>query len=223
MKRCSELALSSKRVSVLGVFAMLIGIALLSGCAATSGARPSAGGADAPRVAQSPATLSHEADERFEAALARMRQGRRDEAREMFEALVADYPTLSGPLTNLGILHARGDEHAVSLRYFERAVSVNPNNAMAYNWMGTVHREQGAHTRARRAYERAIALQPDYAAAHRNLGVLLDVYLQRSQQAIAHYRHYLAYSSDEDPIVHAWIRELEAGGISTARFAGEGS
>ena len=137
-----------------------------------------------------------------------------DEARALLRSLADAYPTLSGPLTNLGILEARGNQQQIALQHFREAVRTNPENAVAHNWLGILYREQGDYARAEEAYRSAIALRPDYAIAYRNLGVLYDVYLERPEAALAAYRAYLERSPEDDLIVRVWVRELEARGIS---------
>ncbi|MCK5770997.1 tetratricopeptide repeat protein [Algiphilus sp.] len=196
------------------VFALLVAIAAgLQGCASGGSQRP-AGDRDPGADRALSAADRSKADRYFQEALALMRDGRRDEARGLLRSLADAYPTLSGPLTNLGILEARGNQQQVALQHFREAVRTNPENAVAHNWLGILYREQGDYARAEEAYRRAIALHPDYAIAYRNLGVLYDVYLERPEAALAAYRAYLERGSEDDLIVRVWVRELEARGIS---------
>jgi Flp pilus assembly protein TadD len=160
-----------------------------------------------------------DADRRFKAALALMRQQQPQEAAQALRALADDFPELSGVLTNLGILHAQARDREAALASFSRAIEANPDNAVALNWLGVLYRENGDYLRAERAYRRAIAVRPDYLAAQLNLGILYDVYLRRPQDAVAAYRSYRA-GGGEDLIVEAWIRDLESRhGIQTAQRA----
>jgi Flp pilus assembly protein TadD len=149
-------------------------------------------------------------DQRFAAALKLMKANQLPEAQPAFFALSRDYPNLSGPLTNLGILYARQHQHAQAVTAFIKAVTINPANAVAWNWLGSLYRESGDYLHAEQAYRQALALQPDYAAAHLNLGILYEVSLRRPQEALTQYRSYQEYAGKENLIVTAWIRELEA-------------
>lgn len=152
------------------------------------------------------------ADERFRAALQMMRT-RPDTAREELLALSREYPSFSGPLTNLGILYASGRQRGDAVASFSQAVSANPNNAVALNWLGTLYRETGDFGRAEAAYLKALEVQPNYAAAHLNLAILYELALGRPQQALEHYRDYRDQADDPRLIVSAWIKELETKGV----------
>jgi tetratricopeptide (TPR) repeat protein len=179
---------------------------MLSACAGPSTPRPQA----MPRTAATiPVAPTGDADRRFDEALSLLRAGRHSEAREAFHALADEYPELSGPLTNLGLIYARGRDHDQALDHVSRAVSANPRNAVAYHWLGILYREYAAYRQAEQAYLRALSLEPDYAVAHRNLGILYDAFLQQPDKAIEHYRQYLKIGGEEELIVQAWIMELE--------------
>lgn len=159
-----------------------------------------------------------DADRRFKAALALMQDQQAPEAQQAFQALAQDFPTLSGALTNLGILYAQARDRDAALRSFARAVEANPGNAVALNWLGVLYRESGDYARAEQSYRRSLAARRDYAPAQLNLGILYDVYLRRPQEAVAAYRGYRA-AGGQDLIVEAWIREIEARhGIQTAHI-----
>lgn len=183
----------------------------------------------APVVGSSPATPSAsetrlaEADERFKAALQLMKDGQRPAAQAAFIALSREYPDLSGPLTDLGILYAQGQQRALAIASLSRAVAANPRNAVAHNWLGTLYREAGDYAAAERAFRQALSVRPDYAEAHLNLGVLYDLSMRRPRDALTQYREYQRYAGTDRLIVSAWIKELEATtGTETASTLGEG-
>lgn len=148
-------------------------------------------------------------DQRFQEALALMKARQFPEAQAAFIALSRDYPTFSGPLTDLGILYAQGRQHELAVASLTRAVAANPDNAVAHNWLGTLHREQGDLLRAEQAYRKAIAVRPTYAQAHLNLAILNDVALHRPREALSAYREYQRLIGSDDVLVAAWIRDLE--------------
>ena len=168
---------------------------LLSACATPQGAPGEAPGADDPR---------------FGHAAAAMQQAPQDAALELLNDLVADYPTLSGPWINVGILHAAAgrDEEAESA--FLRAIEVSPQHAVAHAELGIVLRRQGRFAAADAAYREALALDPGYALAWRNRGVLLDLYLGRPAEALECYERYLELVGglEADQQVARWVAEL---------------
>jgi Flp pilus assembly protein TadD len=161
------------------------------------------------------------ADERFRNALGLMQDHRPQEAQAALQSLLKDYPDLSGPLTDAGILYAHAKQKDRALAHFERAIKANPGNVVALNWCGALYREAGDHARAEAAWQQALAVQPDYPAAELNLAILYDVSMRRPAEALVHYRRYQALIRAEDLIVAAWVRELE-GRPSEVAVAGEG-
>jgi tetratricopeptide (TPR) repeat protein len=149
-------------------------------------------------------------DRRFQEALALMKARQFPQAQAAFIALSRDYPTFSGPLTDLGILYAQSRQHELAIASLSRAVAANPQNAVAHNWLGTLYRENGDGLRAEQAYRRAITAKPDYAQAHLNLAILHDVVLHRPREALVAYRDYQRLAGGDDLIVAAWIRDLES-------------
>ncbi len=210
----------SVKTALGGLLAML-----LAACAARGPAHVPAAGAETARTAgtQSQAAPNNDAEQRFQAALELMKNNKSDDARAAFAALAKDYPQYSGPLADLGVLYARGNQRQQALDSFAAAVAANPKNAFAYGWLGILYRENGDYARAEDAYRKALALNPDDATTHLNLGILYDAYLKRPQEALTHYREYQRLSGDQArPIVAAWIRELQdqlGGGASPATSA----
>lgn len=195
------------------VRAALLGICLLLGaCVSAAPARSMP--TKAPPM---PASTSSNAQQQFAAALTLMKSGERVAARDAFLELHRAHPTLSGPLTNLGILYAQLGQRGEAMSAFARATTVNPANAVAHNWLGSLYREGGDFQRAELEYKQALQAQPDYAAAHRNLGLLYEVSLRRPQEALAHYREAQRVGGSDKLMLSAWIHHLEGtAGIDVA-------
>jgi tetratricopeptide (TPR) repeat protein len=71
-----------------------------------------------------------------------------------------------------------------------------------------VLRREGAFTEAEAAYRRAIATDPNYALTHYNLGVLLDLYLRRPEEALECYELYQSLLAEPNQTVGRWIVDL---------------
>lgn len=130
-------------------------------------------------------------------------------AEQEFRALAASYPSYSGPLLNLGILHAKAGRLDEAEKSIRGAVERNANNAAAFNQLGIVYRKLGRFKEADEAYQRALQVDPNYALAYLNLGVLCDLYLQQPQRALEAYERYLALAATPDAKVSNWVTELK--------------
>lgn len=168
---------------------------LLSACAISPDKADHAPGAD---------------DRRFDRAAAAMQEGPQEDALELLDDLAADYPTLSGPWVNLGILHAAAGRDEEAEAAFMRAIEVSPQHAIAHAELGIVLRRQGRFAEADAAYREALALDPEYALAWRNRGVLLDLYMGRPAEALECYERYLELvgGMNADEQVARWVAEL---------------
>jgi tetratricopeptide (TPR) repeat protein len=163
---------------------------------------------EAAGVAAEP-VLPPEAVQQFDKAVAAMSSGDFAGAEQGFRALAAAYPTYSGPLLNLGILHAKAGKLEDAEKEIRDAIARNGNNAAAYNQLGIVYRKQGRFKEADEAYTRAVQIDPNYALAYLNLGVLCDLYLQEPERALEAYERYLSLASAPDAKVSAWVSELK--------------
>lgn len=209
MTSCTEPFLPSLRAQALGVLLCLA----LAACAAPGPRRspaPTIPAPSTPQAAPIPSADKGDPDVRFQEALALMKARRHAEAQAAFLALTQDFPELSGPLTDLGILYAQARQHDLAIASLTRAVKANPANAVAHNWLGTLRREKGDLLGAEQDYRRAIAVRPDYAPAWLNLAILYDVALHRPREALATYQEYQHRFGQDDLLVAAWIRDLEA-------------
>ncbi len=135
--------------------------------------------------------------------------GQYEQALAPLRALQERHSQQAAPLVNLSIaLYGLGRlEEALSAA--QQAVSLEPENAAAQHQYGIVARASGDFDAAEQAYGRALQLQQDYALAHRNMGILLDLYRHRPEQALKHYRRYLELAQPADEEVERWVTELE--------------
>jgi Flp pilus assembly protein TadD len=84
-----------------------------------------------------------------------------------------------------------------------------PEQAASLNQQGINQRQAGQFDKARQAYEKAIALDANYTPAILNLGILQDLYLGDSKQALALYERYLALTPSGDATVAKWVADLK--------------
>jgi tetratricopeptide (TPR) repeat protein len=145
---------------------------------------------------------------RFQEALAAAERGDSAVAEQAFAAVSAEAPAFAGAPLNLGVLHARAARWTEAEAALVEAARRNPQNPSAHAQLGLVYRELGKFGDAEQAYRRALDLDPDNGRTHRNFGVLLDLYLQKPDEALSHYETALALQGGEDKQISAWIAEI---------------
>lgn len=172
----------------------------------TAKAPVSEAGAAAPAESFAPADPAVEAQ--FTQALDYMSSGDLTNAELELEQLTLAHPSFAGPFVNLAIIYMDSDRLDDAEAALEQALTVNPTHQQAYNQQGILQRRQGRFAAAEQSYRDALAVDPNYALAHFNLGVLLDLYMGRSEEALAHYQRYREIEPDGDQRVNNWIVDL---------------
>ena len=95
----------------------------------------------------------------------------------------------------LGAAYKANGQLDNAITAYERALSLNPDNAGAYNNMGNALKDQGKLEDAITAYERALSLKPDSAEAYNNMGVTLQEQ-GKLEDAITAYERALSLNPD---------------------------
>lgn len=131
------------------------------------------------------------------------------QAETLLQQLIADYPDLSGPYLNLGIVYQQTGRLSDAEQQFTAAINVNASNLEAYNYLANLKRRQGRFSEAEKVYQQALQVWPDYPAGHLNLGILYDVYLHDLANAKIHYEHYQNLLPEPDGQVVGWLVDLE--------------
>ena len=165
---------------------------------------PSAAGA---AVAVVPVTARGKAD--FDRAIGFMKAGNVTEAELEFKQVALQFPQLSSPYVNLGILYRKAGHLDQSEDALKTAVERNDGSAVAWTELGATQRLRGEFPSAAASYEKAIAADPNFAPAYRNLGVVSDLYLGDPERALTAFERYKELTGEEKP-VSGWIAELRA-------------
>ncbi len=130
-------------------------------------------------------------------------------AEKLLQQLTADYPKLSGPYLNLGLVYRHTDRQPEAEQAIQKAIEVNANNLDAYNQLAILKREQGDFTAAESLYHQALAIWPQHADSHRNLGILYDLYMGQFDKALMHFETYQSLQPEPDPQLTGWIVDLK--------------
>jgi tetratricopeptide (TPR) repeat protein len=105
-----------------------------------------------------------------------LEQQKSKEARACFERAVnsaADYPpTLPNAWNNLGILSAREGNTDEAIGFFQKALAINPDHAVALQNLGNAYRQKKDWDAAKKTLQHALALNPDDAEANYGLGMV---------------------------------------------------
>ncbi len=152
-----------------------------------------------------PVTPRGKAD--FDRAVGFMRAGNTTEAELEFKQVALQFPQLSAPYVNLGILYRKTGRLDQSEEALKTAVERNDGSAVAWTELGATQRLRGEFPNAAASYEKAIAADPNFAPAYRNLGVVSDLYLGDPERALTAFERYKELTGEEKP-VSGWIAEL---------------
>jgi tetratricopeptide (TPR) repeat protein len=105
-----------------------------------------------------------------------LEQNKSKEAQEYFERTVkamADYPaTLPNAWNNLGILSAREGKTDDAIGYFQKALAIDSDHAVALQNLGNAYRQKKDWDAACMTLQHALALNPDDADANYGLGMV---------------------------------------------------
>jgi len=92
------------------------------------------------------------------------------EAAALFKKLSDQNPRNPVYLNKLGIALHQQEALGLALKYYERAVKVDPQYADAENNVGTIWYQRKKYGKAIKAYEKAIKMRDDMAVLYSNLG-----------------------------------------------------
>ena len=99
-----------------------------------------------------------------------LKQGRPARAVAALERATRLDSTAGGAHFNLGLAHARLEEHPAAVAAFEHALALEPDNPRVLFALGATLRSQHRYLEAAEHIERAITLNPDRAENHFELG-----------------------------------------------------
>jgi len=131
---------------------------------------------------------------KFRQALALYQQGKPASAQAVCEEILAVKPDQFDTLNMLAMIAGQANDFERAVKWFDRAIEVDPNHAATYCNRGFALQESQLWDAALASYDRAITLKSDYALAHNNRGNVLRR-LGRLEEALAGYDRALAINS----------------------------
>lgn len=153
--------------------------------------------------------VSRQAQQLFNDAIAAMNNKQWPQAENLLLRVTSSSPNLSGGYVNLGIVYQAKGEPEKAEQALNQAVRVNSNNLDAYNQLAIFKREAGDFPAAEAAYKKALVVWPFHPASHKNIGILYDLYMGKSAEALLHYQAYQQLLPEPDKQVNGWIVDLE--------------
>ncbi len=124
-----------------------------------------------------------------------IKQGRLQEARKEFSAVLRSKPNLAVAYNNMGIAYFREGNFAKALEQHRRAVELKQDYAEALNNLGVDYVNLQRIEEGIAAYRRALTVDPEYAMAHYNLANALGR-VQKHGEAEKHYLEAIRIRSD---------------------------
>ncbi len=97
---------------------------------------------------------------------------------KFYEQLIPHVPKSYRVANNLGMVYAENSMIDKAMTTYQKAVAIDPDNAVAYHNMANIYRDAGQKDLARINYEKAIALQPDFVFSYKSLA---QIYLDNKE------------------------------------------
>lgn len=120
--------------------------------------------------------------EAFRSAMFDLRDGKTEDSKAKFLALTKQYPRISQPYNNLGVIAAQQGDFAAAEKYFETAIEINPRNTAALTNLGKEMIRRGDYAGGLLLADRCAKEGPPNAElfmmkawAHQKLGQFDDV------------------------------------------------
>jgi tetratricopeptide (TPR) repeat protein len=145
----------------------------------------------------------------FADAIRAMQSQQWSRAETLLQQLISQYPDLSGPYLNLGIVYRQRNQLDKAEEAFAKAVTVNDMNIDALNQLALIKREQGDFRAAETHYLSALAVWPKHDVSHKNLGILYDMYMGELAKALEQFEIYQFLQPEPDRRINGWIIDLQ--------------
>lgn len=194
-----------KRLNFLSLTILIAGLSL-SGCASIKNILNQG---DQKTVETTQPVAAEEAKRKFAQAAQAMEQQNYTQALQILRELQLQYPTLSGPWLNEGIILAQQDQCEQAVTVLQKTVQLNPESKYAYNQLGLCFRTLGHFQRAQAAYLNALKIDANYQIAIYNLAILEELYLRDLGAALKYFRLYQSLQAEPERKVKGWIKDLE--------------
>lgn len=196
---------------------LIVSVVFLTGCFASAPTKENVEANVQSKVIEIPDAAA----KAYKQAIAHMNQQQWQQAQTVLLKMIQDYPQLSGPYANLGVIASHNEEWDEAVDYLETAIEKNPENVKALNQLGWVYRQKGDFAEAESQYLNAIQVDESYAPSYRNLGILYDIYMGNLAKASEQYQTYQALQDEPDRQVAGWIVDINRRANIETQIAGD--
>lgn len=154
------------------------------------------------------ATLTSEARDDFDAAMAFIKAEEYPKAIDLLNKVVQAVPNNAVASINLSLAYKKLGKLKQAEESLKLALTAEPGNPVAHNEYALLYRQTGRFSEARGLYENILEKHPNFMMVHKNLGILCDLYTKDYDCA---YKHYVIYSDahQDDKTVKTWIVDLK--------------
>ena len=131
------------------------------------------------------------------------------DAEKNLQKLIDDLPSLSGSAYNMAVLKYQQNDFKKALGYCEIALQRNLYNQDARNLQASIYRETSDFEKSEALHKENMKVWAGYKPAYRNLGILYDLYMGKSEEALPYYQQYNVLLVEEDRQVLGWILDIQ--------------
>lgn len=174
-----------------------------SGCAQLDKKVPSEGAVSAEQQARA------QEEAAFAKAVEAHREGDLPEAEALYQELLTKYPDNIPARINLAQLAMSEEQSDKAQQQVDEALAKAPASPQVLTLAGVLAREKGEFDQAEDYYRQALSAKPDYIPALKNLGILLDLYRGRLEEALALYEQAQGLLEEPDPKLKDWIFDIK--------------
>ena len=98
---------------------------------------------------------------------------------------------------SLGVALDAEGKHNEAIFQYQEAIKINPDYDNAYYNLANAFKDQGDIGGAEKYFRETIRINPNYVDAQNNLGIILEMYYKKYDEAIYHYRQALKIQPDK--------------------------
>lgn len=156
-----------------------------------------------------PVIVAEKGSEEMLKAIALLEEKNYRQAEANFEEIAKVRPDIAEAHFNLGWVKFQLGKFSEVGTHVANGLKLKPAEISAYLLLGLAEREAGQFGNAEVTYRAAMGIAPKDDRIQLNLGILLDLYMQRPDEALVYYKAYQDLQKEPNPKVKGWIAGME--------------